>query len=340
MKLRNVVAASGLLMAALVLPTKTVDAEPQFVMNFGTVAPEGTPWADQVKDTKVRIERDSNGAIYVKTFLNGVLGGEVEMTRDIRRGERLQAGGMSTAAVAQGANVPILELPELPYLFRTDQEADAVLDDVLFKPTSEALNKKGFVLGFWAINGWRSFATRGGPATTLDELQAYRMRSQEAPVHIAMWKALGVQAVTKPTSEVLSAINTGIVDGFDNTPLFSLASGWIEPMSHYTLSRHIHQPAAIVYSKRFYDKLPPDLQAVIMGDPKVEADKGRTGVRQLEQEMLSTIAEMGTTVVPLNDAQRKVFEDATRSVHAEFLSLHPELEPVYAQVQTRLKAMR
>ncbi len=340
MKLRTVLAASALALAALTLPTDAVDAEPQFVMNFGTVAPEGTPWADQVKDTKARIERDSNGAIQVKTFLNGVLGGEIEMTRDIRRGERLQAGGMSTAAVASAVKVPILELPELPYLFRTDAEADTVLDEILYEPTSKDLASKGLVLGFWAINGWRSFATKGGPATNLAELKQYKMRSQEAPVHISMWKALGVQAVTKPTSEVLSAINTGIVDGFDNTPLFSLASGWIEPMSHYTLSRHIHQPAAIVYSKRFKDKLPADLQAVMMGDPKVEADKGRTGVRALEQEMLETIAAMGTTVVPLNDAQRKAFEDATRPVHAEFLATNPELKPVYNQVQTRLKAMR
>ncbi len=340
MKLRTLLATGALTLAVLVLPTNAVDAEPAFVMNFGTVAPEGTPWADQVRNTKIRIERDSNGAIRVKTFMNGVLGGEVEMTRDIRRGERLQAGGMSTASVAQGANVPILELPELPYLFRNDKEADTILDEVLFAPTSEALASKGFILGFWAINGWRSFATRGGAVTTLEELRQYKMRSQEAPVHIAMWKALGVQAITKPTSEVLSAINTGIVDGFDNTPLFSLASGWIGPMSHYTLSRHIHQPAAIIYSKRFYEKLPPDLQAVVTGDPKVEADKGRAGVRELEQEMLVTIAEMGTEVVSLNDAQRQVFENATRPVHADFLSKNPELKSVYNQVQTRLKAMR
>ncbi len=340
MKLRTLMATSVLALAALTLPTNTVDAEPSFVMNFGTVAPANTPWSDQVIDTKNRIESNSNGAIKVKAFIGGVLGGEIEMTRDIRRGERLQAGGMSTAAVASAVKVPILELPELPYLFRTDAEADAVLDDILFEPTSAALASKGLVLGFWAINGWRSFATSGGPATTLAELKQYKMRSQEAPVHIAMWKALGVNYVTKPTSEVLTAINTGIVDGFDNTPLFSAASGWIGPMSHYTLSRHIHQPAAIIYSKKFLDKLPADLQSVVMGDPKAEADKGRGGVRALEQEMIDVISSMGTTVVPLNDAQRQAFETATRSVHAEFLATNPELKPVYKQVEAKLKAMR
>lgn len=340
MKLRTLLATSALALAALTLPTSTVDAEPQFVMNFGTVAPAGTPWSDQVLSTKERIEGDSNGAIKVKAFIGGVLGGEIEMTRDIRRGERLQAGGMSTAAVASALKVPLLELPELPYLFRTDAEADAILDDILFEPTTKALAEKGIVLGFWAINGWRSFATKGGPATTLAQLQQYKMRSQEAPVHLAMWKALGVNAVSKPTSEVLTAINTGIVDGFDNTPLFSAASGWIGPMSHYTLSRHIHQPAAIIYSKRFLDKLPADLQTVVMGDPKAEADAGRSGVRALEDEMIEVIRSMGTTVVPLNDAQRQTFENATRPVHAEFIGAHPELKPVYAKVQTKLESMR
>ena len=57
MKLRTLLATGALTLAVLVLPTNAVDAEPAFVMNFGTVAPEGTPWADQVRNTKIRIER-------------------------------------------------------------------------------------------------------------------------------------------------------------------------------------------------------------------------------------------------------------------------------------------
>ncbi|MEC7242670.1 MAG: TRAP transporter substrate-binding protein DctP [Myxococcota bacterium] len=308
-------------------------------LNFGTVAPDGTPWADQLRDVQKRIRTDSNGAINVRVFLGGSMGSEVEIVEDIASGQRLQGGGMSTAAIAEGANLPILMMPELPYLFRSVEEADAVLDEVLLEPVSAALEAKGFVLGAWAENGWRNFATTG-PATSPEELSAYKMRSQESPVHLGMYEKLGVQAVAKPTSEVLPALNTGIIDGYDNTPLFSLAAGWIEPISHYTLSQHIYQPAAVVYSKRFLDGLPADLQRIVIGDPLMESQRGRVGVRALESELIESIRQMGKTVTELTPEQRKAFRRATKDVRNGFVVTHANLRPVYAEVKAKLQSMR
>jgi len=314
-------------------------AQAQYVMNFGTVAPDNTPWADQLRSLKKRIETDSGGRVQIKLFLGGSLGSEIEMIQDVARGERLQGGGFSTGAIGEAMDVPILTMVELPYLFSSNEQADAVLDQVLFAPTEKALDAKGFVLGAWTENGWRNFATKG-PASTMDELKKFKMRSQESPVHLDMYKQFGVQAVAKPVSEVLPALNTGIVDGFDNTPLFSLAAGWIEPATHYTLSRHIYQPAAVVYSKKFMDSLPEDVRAIVIGDPGAEAIKGRSAVRALEQELLQTIREMGKKVIDLTPEQRKAFKVAAMPVHKTFLASHKDLVPVYAQVKAKLRTVR
>jgi len=323
---------------ALALP-QSITAQTKYNLNFGTVAPDGTPWADQLRDVQKRIKKDSNGAVNVRVFLGGSMGSEVEIVEDISKGQRLQGGGMSTAAVGQAVNIPLLMLPELPYLFRTNAEADAVLDEVLWKPVSKALESKGFILGCWAENGWRNFATKG-PASTPAQLAKYKMRSQESSVHLGMYKALGVQAVAKPTSEVLPALNTGIIDGYDNTPLFSIAAGWVDPISHYTLSRHIYQPAAIVYSKKFMDSLPADLRRIVIGDPIAEGKRGRKAVRALEQELIESIQGMGKTVTDLSPEQRKAFRQATRDVRNGFVINNKELRPVYAEVKAKLKSMR
>jgi TRAP-type C4-dicarboxylate transport system substrate-binding protein len=326
--------------AILLVPTSTPEAESTWTVNFGTVAPDGTPWADQLRDTKKRVEKESNGAIKVKVFLGGSLGSEIEMVQDCRKGERLQGVGVSTGAMSEGANIPVLQLPELPYLFNSFEEADAVLDDVLFDPMSAELADKGFVLTIWAENGWRNFATKGGPATSPAELAGYKMRAQESPVHLNMYKALGVQAVSKPTSEVLPALNTGIVSGFDNTPLFSMAAGWIEPVTHYTLSRHIYQPAAVAYSKAWFDQLPADMQTIVIGDPAAEAAKGRVGVRALEKDMLAAIESKGVQVVEITPEQRKAFADKTLSVHKTFLKDNPEALALYKKIMAKLQSMR
>ena len=329
--------------AVMLVPDTTSEAEPQFTMAFGTTAPDGTPWSDQLKDLKKRIETESGNRIKVKMFLGSSLGSEVEMIEEMAGGQgRIQAGGFSTAAVGQALDLPILELPELPFLFNTTEEADVVLDTVLYEPVDAALKTKGVVLYTWAENGWRSFATKGDAAVKSPaDLAAYKMRSQESDVHLNMYAALGVQAIKKPVAEVLPSLKTGIVSGFDNTPLFSLAAGWISAVNHYTLSRHIYQPAAIVYSKSFYDSLPGDLQEIVMANPAQEAARGRKEVRALEASLITAISESGVQVTELTSEERSAFKRSCRKeVHAKFLAQHSDLQDEYAAVKTKLQSMR
>lgn len=343
MKLRTLStwAFGALTAAALLVPTSTPQAEAQYVVNFGTVAPDSNnPWANQLRDTKTRVERETNGAVKISLFLNGSMGSEIEMVQDARKGERLQGVGVSAGAMAEGAGIPLVQLTELPYLFNNTEEVDAVLDGVLFAPIDKALREKGFVMAIWAENGFRSFGTNGGPATTPEELSKYKMRSQETPMHLSMYAALGTQAVTKPTSEVSAALSTGIVDGFDNAPLFTLAGGWFKSITHYTLTEHIYQPAVVAYSKALWDKMPPDMQKTVMGDPAKEAKKGREGVRAENAASVGVMKDMGVTIVTLTPEQKKVFADATQKVHQEFLKANPSTIPHYKAVVAKLNAMR
>ena len=341
MKIRSILTGLAVSIAVMMAANTPIEAQSQFVMNFGTVAPTGTPWSDQLDSIKKRIEQQSQGKIKVKLFLGGALGSELEMIQDVQRGERLQGGGFSTAAVGEALDVPILQMVELPYLFKDPNQADAILDEVLYEPTRKALDDKGVTFYAWTENGWRSFATNGGPASSPEELKKYKMRSQESPVHLNMYKSMGVQAIAKPVSEVLPSLNTGIVTGFDNTPLFSLAAGWIEPVTHYTLSRHIYQPAAVVYAKKFIDSLPPDLQQIVMAEPHKEAQQGRSSVRKLEAELLETIGAMGTTVVELTPEQQKAFRQAIRqNTHAAFLADNPEMKDLYGQIKKKKQELR
>jgi len=295
-------------------------AKPEFVLKFATVAPDGTPWAVHLKSVKKRIEKDSGGRIKMKLFLGGSLGGEVETVRDLRRG-RLQGWGGSTAAVAEGARIPQLQLMEIPFLFTSFAEADYVLDKVVNADFEKILAEKGFVLGFWHENGWRNFATKKKAIHTMADLREMKMRSQESPAHLAMYKALGVQAESIAVPEVLGALQTGMVDGFDNTPLFSAATGWYEGVKFYSISQHIYQPAAIIFGKKFMDKLPEDLRKVVLGDPAAEAKAGRKSVRDMRGELLANFKEAGITVYEMTDAERKPFIDATKKVHKEFESV-------------------
>ena len=308
--------------AALCMILGTVSpaqAKAKYVIKFGTVAPDGTPWANQLKAIKKRIEKQSNGQIKMKLYLGGMLGGEVEMVRAVRRG-RLQGWGGSTASVAEGARIPQLQLMELPFLFRSFAEADHVLDKVVRDDYVKILAKKGFAFAQWHENGWRNFASKKKPIKTLADLQGMKMRSQESPVHLAMYKALGAQAESIAVPEVLGALKTGMVDGFDNTPLFSMATGWYEGVKFYSISQHIYQPAVIMYNKKFLDKLPADLRKLVLGDERKETVSGRANVRGMRGELLKNFKEAGIKINTLTAAQIKPFQDRCKKVHKQFES--------------------
>ena len=325
------------LAAIVMLSAVPADAKAKYVIKFGTVAPEGTPWAKQLKRIKKRIEKQSNGQIKMKLFLGGVLGGEVEMVRALRRG-RIQGFGGSTASVAEGAKMNAFMLMEFPFLFNSFKEADHILDKVIKKDFRKLLFKKGFIFAQWHENGWRNFATKKKPILALKDIKGMKMRSQESPVHLAMYKALGVQAESIPVPEVLGALKTGMVDGFDNTPLFSSATGWYEGIKFYTISQHIYQPAVIMYSKKFFDKLPVALRKIVIGDEPTETKKGRSMVRGMRGALLANFKASKIKVVTMTAAQRKPFVAACKSVHNKFASKVGR--KLFAKVQKALAKMR
>lgn len=302
--------------ATILMLAQGSGATVQYEMSFGSMAPKGTPWMDMLEASRDRIEADSGGRIDVIIRPPGFMG-ELEMVEEVRKGERLQAAGVTTAALAEGGNLPQMQLVELPYLFNNNAEADYVLDKVLFKEMGSLLNRRGYVLANWSENGWRSFATKTKPIRTPEDLQGLKMRAQESDVHMAMYKTYGATAIQKPMTEVLTALNSNVIEGLDNTALFIQAGGLAEPVNHFTLTRHIYQPAAVIYSKKFFDGLPDDLKKVVLNVQDIGL-KGRKSIRAMEAEMMDNFDFFGVEVIELTQQEREAFAIKARGMHDSF----------------------
>jgi len=294
------------------LPVGEVQAqETQYKLKFATVAPAGTPWSKLLKKYKKSVEKASGGKIKVKLFLGGLKGDEQSIVRQVFKGSGIQAGGVSTGAMA--TLVPEMDVLELPYLFGTAKEADRIL--AASKPLiEEILEKKGFKLIMYSENGYRSIGSKGSFVRSPADLKAKKMRSQESAVHTDMWRSLGASPVTISVGEVLSSLQTGVVEGFDNTPLFTQAVGWNQAVDHFTMTRHIYQPAMLVVNKKWFDALPADLQTAMFARVEEWESKGRRLVRALEKKLLENFDQMGVKVYEPTAAELGAFKKATRPV--------------------------
>lgn len=304
-------------LAALLCAPQAKAEEKTFVLKLATVAPEGTPWAEQMQDFRKRVEKASNGRLKIKAFLGGTLGDENATVSETRRG-RIQAWGGSTAAL--GSVVPELQLLELPYLFKNEAEADYILDKVLFDDLKEVLAKRGYVLAFWAENGYQGMGTKFGCVTSPEDFGGHKMRSQESLVHLETFRSFGASPVPIPVTEVLTALQTGVVDGFSNTTLFSFAASWYQGVKAYTVTDHIYQPAAVLISKKYYDTLPADLQQILVADSQKQAEKGRAGVRALAPFLLQNFTNAKIEVCKLTPEQKATFAKLSKPVHEKYLA--------------------
>ncbi len=280
-------------------------------MRLGTVAPEGTPWEKQLRRLKQHIESESGGRIRVQMFMGGSLGGEKALVRRTAQGS-LQAFGGSTAAL--GTLVRELDVVEAPYLFDNAQQADAALDGAAKPIVSAALGRHGFVFGLWAENGFRSWFTKERPIRQPSDLAGLRMRSQESEVHLATYRALGASPVAVDVTNVLTSLQTGVVDGFDNTPLFAFATSWYQAAHHLNLSEHSFQPGIVVYSKTWFDGLPADLQQVLTSIPQEITVDGRDQVRRMDPILIRNLERYGIEVHRPSAEERAAFAKIARPV--------------------------
>jgi TRAP-type C4-dicarboxylate transport system substrate-binding protein len=244
--------------------------------------------------------KESGDELEFKVYFGGKLGGEKEMVEDTKVG-RLQIFGGSVGALA-AAQVPELNVFELPFLFGSDAEVDYVLNAVRPQVT-KLVEQRGFVFGMWAENGWHGYGIKGRCVSKPEDMTGLKMRSQESRIHIETYKALGASPVELPVPEVLSSLQTGVVDGFSNTPLFSFAASWYQGVDHFTYSQHVYQPGIMVYSKKWFDKQPEAMREILLKTD--EERSGIQGVRALTKPLLENFGHAGVKLCELTPEQRK-----------------------------------
>ncbi len=325
--------AGVLALLAMTAVAQEAPKEPEFVMELGTVVPSGSPWAMQLKKLKSYVEAETQGRVKVKLRLGR------SNERSLAR--RTAAGSMQAFAGSVGGLSSIVRevnVLEAPYVFDSVEQADKVLDNPAVKTqVKKILEKRQLVFALWGENGFRSYFSRR-PIRSPDDMKGVRFRSQEAIAHVEAYKAFGASPVTIDVANTMTSLQTGVVDGFDNTPLFAVATVWYQGLDdgqrNLFLSRHSYQPGIVVYSKKWFDGLPKDIQAVLSSVPQDLTEFGRTQVRKMEPVLLKNLERYGYEIHEPSAAELGAFKAKAKGV--------PEAvaKKTGADGQTLLKAVK
>jgi tripartite ATP-independent transporter DctP family solute receptor len=313
---RNFVAGSAAAVTTFFIGRpKALAEEAEITLKFATVAPPDTPWSAHTDRLKKRVKEGSGGRVKIKVYLGGALGDEDSTASRCRKGGIAGWAG-TTAALA--SIIPDLAAFELPFLFPDLATADDILDNKIHGDIEKLLEKAGFKLLFYSENGHRSIGTNFGFVKSTTDLKGKKMRSQSHDVHLNTWRAFGASPEPIAVTDVMTALQTGVVDGFDNTPLFTFAASWFQAITHFTLTEHSYQPAVAVMHLDTWKSLPADIQTLLAGDMKTESEWGRKKVRRIGPGLIANFGAAGIAVHTPTGDELRAFASAALPTHKKF----------------------
>lgn len=297
------------LMAITVLLPALLSA--QVVVKLGTLAPQGSVWHDILREMGDKWREISGGQVQVKIFAGGVAGDEPDMVRKMRIGQ-LQAAALTS--VGLGNIDKSTQALHIPMAISSYEELDYVRDRISDR-LQAALKEKGFVVLNWGDAGWVHFFVQK-PAPRVADLKAMKLFAWAGdPSAVDLAKDAGFHPVPLATTDVLSSLQTGMINAFDVTPLSALSMQWFTSCKYMLDLKWAPLTGATIISQKTWDKIPADLQPKLLQAAQEAGKKLREQIRKLEKDAVDAMVKRGLQVVPVPPEAEKEWHDLAEKLY-------------------------
>ncbi len=226
---------------------------------IATAAPEGTAWMETMRRGAAEVDKRTAGRVRFTFYPGGVMGNDSSVLRKIRVGQ-LQGGAMTANGLAEVYSD--VNVYGLPFAFRSYEEADYVR--ARMDPTIvEGLKKQGFVSFGLTENGF-AYLMSGHPVRRVEDLKGHRVWVPEGDaISRAAFEAVGVSPVALPLTDVLTGLQTGLIDTVGASPVGAIALQWHSRVRYLTDAPLLYLCGGLLIDAKAFAKLSAADQAVL-----------------------------------------------------------------------------
>ncbi len=267
--------------------------------------------------------------IELQLFANGQLGKEADVVEQVKIGA---TDMMITGSSIWATVLPELGMLDLGYMFDNYAHAARAMDG----PGGQALDKLLLdrtgvsVLGWGFHFGARSVYTKM-PVHKLADLKGVKLRVLPAPAFIETFRIMGAIPTPIPVNELYTALQSGVVDGFEHDPGTTLALKLYEVVKYCFLTEHLFSPMGAFLSRRALRKIPADaLPAFRKAAADATADE-RAVSPQKTAESIAKLKGFGIIFTPMPQDERRAMQEAmAKQLYAPFAEQYPATKPIFA----------
>ena len=311
---RSFLALAAATTAALFGAPAPAAAAPQFTFRAAHYFKEDHPWNKGLEFFAKKVSEDSKGRIQVDIFNGGVLGSEAQTMQFAKDGSL----DFTVADPSAGSTfAKELDFFALPFLFRDYEHWQKALDGAPGRQYAKLVeDRTGIkILGYWGGSSRNVLSTKK-PVTSMADMKGFRLRLISSPLKVNVWKAVGASPTPIAFMETYLAMKSGVVDGMENESVSVRDMKFYEPAPYIARTEHEFTVRPLFMSRKSFDKLPPDLQQVVLKDAqeatvyerKVEADANKAADGEMQSKFH----------VKFNAIDKAPFKQATQPVIAEF----------------------
>ena len=314
--LRRCSALAGLLSAWLfATPAGAAD------LKIATVAPDGSSWMQQMRAGAGEIKTRTGGRVVIKFYPGGVMGNDAQVLRKVRIGQ-LQGGAFTAGGLAE--RYPPLNLYGIPFLFESLDEVDYIrerFDPRLLKGLEDA----GFV-AFAFVEGGFANVLSNEPISTVDELKRKKVWVPEGDqISFLAMQSLGLSPVVLPVTDVLTGLQTGLIDIAFASPVAALVLQWHTKVKYVTALPLSYSMGVFAIEKKAFYGLSAEDQAVVrdvMGTTMHSLDQA---ARDDNVKAAAVLEKSGLQTVDVNAADVDEWRKTVEGIYPE-LRQRPDID--------------
>jgi len=278
--------------------------------NVSHPAIEGTGVGYRIRD---KVWERSNGQIYVDFRPLSQLGGEKDVLSKLKMGA---VQGILCSSVAAANVADKLGIVNLPYVVDTFEKLDKFRADAeLFREFSESALPAGLkvidITGYGTY-GWATTV----PVRSLADAAQVNFRIAEAPVNTDIYKNWGLKFTVMPWPDVPQALQTGVINGLDHTPTVCNITKKFDVAKYFTEVNYAQGLFIHLMNKRWFDKLPADLQKTLIAVIEEESANSRALTKAQQEAQIADAKAKGVEFIPLSDSDRNTLIKLTQPVYA------------------------
>ncbi|WP_369725558.1 DctP family TRAP transporter solute-binding subunit [Bradyrhizobium sp. LLZ17] len=307
-KLLLAVAATAILVAA-----PAVQAQSPIIIKFSHVVANDTPKGKGALKFKELAEKYTDGKVKIEVYPNSSL------YKDKEEIEALQLGSVQMLAPSTAKFAPLgikeFEALDLPWLFKDEETYSNAMKGTVGKWLFQKLEAKGITgLAYWD-NGFHMVSSNRSLAKP-EDFKGLKFRISGSKIADQYFRILGAIPQIMAFSEVYQALQTGVVDGCENTASNYWTQKFYEVQKDITVSYHAHLQYAVIVNSKFWSGLPPDIRAQLDKAMAEATEYTNSIARQENDEALAEIKKTGkTTLHYLTDADRKAWQEAMQPTY-------------------------